>query len=114
MKYSAQKPKKESKSSAEVQVDQPAATLPADKAPDSAAPSTVKIVSNSKSMLISDKLNPKKKKGSEIMNLNDALKELNIITNVSENKKRQACDCQGEPIILDHLDHIEGTVLTHA
>lgn len=60
-------------------------------------------------MLISEKLAPKKKKGSEIMNLEDALKELNIMTNTSDSKKRQACNCQGELInMLSCLHHTMG------
>jgi hypothetical protein len=51
-----------------------------------------------RSTLISDKLNSnKKKKASEIMNLEDALKELNIKTTMSESKNRRPCNCQGKP-----------------
>ncbi|KAI8579706.1 hypothetical protein K450DRAFT_241102 [Umbelopsis ramanniana AG] len=84
------KAKKEVKPNAEARIDQ----QPSVTSSETAHSSTTKATGNGKSMLISDKLAPKKKKGSEIMNLEDALKELNIMTNVSDNKKRQACNCQ--------------------
>ncbi|KAG2175867.1 hypothetical protein INT44_000345 [Umbelopsis vinacea] len=86
------KAKKEVKPNAEAHPDQATGTLSTDRAPETANSSATKATGSGK--LISEKLAPKKKKGSEIMNLEDALKELNIMTNVSDNKKRQACNCQ--------------------
>lgn len=59
---------------------------------------TKSVNHSGKSMLISDKLAPKKKKGPEVMNLEEALKELNIKTTVSSSKKRQPCNCQGKSV----------------
>lgn len=66
--------------------------------PDVKLTHTKPVNHSGKSMLTSDKLAPKKKKGPEVMNLEEALKELNIKTTVSSSKKRQPCNCQGKSV----------------
>ncbi|KAM3579588.1 hypothetical protein VKS41_008043 [Umbelopsis sp. WA50703] len=95
------KPKKETKQSAEVsQATQRDSSPDTTRPTSTSTPTTLRINSQpGKSTLTSDKLEPKKKKASDIMNLEDALKELNIQTTVSASKKRQPCQCQGKSLM---------------
>jgi hypothetical protein len=98
---SSSKPKKETKQSAEVsQATQRDSSPDTTRPTSTSTPTTLRINSQpGKSTLTSDKLEPKKKKASDIMNLEDALKELNIQTTVSASKKRQPCQCQGKSLM---------------